>query len=160
MKGAWYTFHGMPDFALRSALFQALLLESIPVISDADALRHVPLIYSDVLDYSKFTVVLNGSVAGGFMDKSSSWHSQNVIDLLIQQFNQTQALRMIEHMHGLRQVMQFALNPNHDLLRFDQMLEMKRDDDAFTFSMKALMRRLCSKSMLRSDKCELGGRGK
>ena len=62
------------------------------------------------------------------MDKSSAWHNQNVIGLLLQQFNQTQALRMIEHIHGLRQVMQFALNPNHDLLRFDLMLEMKRDD--------------------------------
>jgi hypothetical protein len=158
MEESWYTFHGVPDFALRSALFQALVSDSIPVISDAEALQHVP--YSDVLKYSQFTVVLNGSVAGGFMDKSSPWHSQNVIDLLHQQFNQTEALRMIEQIHGLRQVMQFALNPNHDLLRFDQMLEMKRDDDAFTFSMKALMRRLCSKSMLRSDKCELGGRVK
>ena len=141
----------MPDFALRSALYQALVADSIPVFSDPEALRHVP--YSDVLDYSKFTITLNGSVAGGFMDKTSEWSKQNVLDILQHQFNRTAAVEMIKTIHNIRQVMQYALNPNHDLLRFDQMHDLRRDDDALTFSMKAFMRRLCKLNLLRSDKC-------
>jgi hypothetical protein len=150
MEQSWFSFQGEGDFAIRGALYQAFVSMSIPVFGDDDFLNHVP--FSDLMDYKSFTVILNGSGPGGFMDTSSPAHKENVIDILQQlAFNQTSTVQMLGRLHGVRHVMQFALNPNHDLLRFDQMHMLQNDDDAFTFSIKALMRRICKRNL---EKCQ------
>ena len=40
----------------------------------------------------------------------------------------------------------YALNPEHSLLRFSEMYSLHPLDDAFTASMKALMRKACKVS--------------
>ena len=76
-----------------------------------------------------------------------------MIDLLQARFNRTEATAMLAQLHRVQRVMQYMLNPDHDLLRFDQMGQMGADEDAFTFSLKAVMRRLCQQRKLPAKRC-------
>ena len=39
-------------------------------------------------------------------------------------------------------IFQYSLNPKHELIRFDQMDQIDGEDDAFTFTWKAILRRV------------------
>ena len=98
-------------------------------------------------------MTLDGSEHGGFMDAGSDTGSANVIDLLQVHFNRTEATVMLAQLHRVQRVMQYMLNPDHDLLRFDQIEQMGAEEDAFTFSIKAVMRRLCQQKKLPVERC-------
>ena len=49
----------------------------------------------------------------------------------------------------IRHVFQYSLNPVHELIRFDKRHAIAQEDDAFTFTWKALLRRICGKGMLK-----------
>lgn len=152
IAASWYTFHGQADFALRAALYQALVTGSIPVLTNPEDLHHMP--YTDTLDYSAFTLLIDGRATGGFMDVKSPTGRANVMDLLQSQHNESSALLMLAEVHRVRRVMQFSLNPDHDLQQFGEpMWQLQHEDDAFTFTMKAVMRRLCSKGEIIAERC-------
>ena len=50
-------------------------------------------------------------------------------------------------------VFQYSLNPVHELIRFDQLWMVDPDDDAFTFTWKAVLRRLCEHGKLKPERC-------
>jgi hypothetical protein len=157
MAASWYTFHGQADFALRAALYQALVAGSVPVLTNPEDLHHMP--YTDMLNYAAFTVLMDGRDAGGFIDPKSPTGRANVIDLLQAQHNESSALLMLAEVHRVRRVMQFSLNPDHELLRFGEpMWQLQHGDDAFTFTMKAVMRRLCSQGRISAERCGVTAR--
>ena len=39
-------------------------------------------------------------------------------------------------------IFQYSLNPKHELIRFDQMDQIDGEDDAFTFTWKAILRKV------------------
>ena len=59
----------------------------------------------------------------------------------------------------MRHVFQYSLNPAHELIRFDRRHIIAREDDAFTFTWKAILRRICDKGMLK-EACAAPGGGK
>lgn len=73
------------------------------------------------------------------------WDNQtaNAIEVLEDQFEEQTALDQLLYIHQVRHVFQFSLNPAHELIRWDQKQTRHSQDDAFTFTMKALMRHLC-----------------
>ena len=101
----------------------------------------------------QLTEVLDSS---SFMDPASKHAKANAIDLLQARFNRTQALQKLEHIHRVRHVMQFSLNPQHQLLGFQQMCTLDDADDAFTFTIKAVMRNLCRRQLLPKGRCPGG----
>lgn len=46
-------------------------------------------------------------------------------------------------MDQVKHVFMYALNPEHSLLRFSEMYSLHPLDDAFTASMKAMLRKAC-----------------
>ena len=52
----------------------------------------------------------------------------------------------------VNQIFQYSLNPSHELIRFDKMTQLHKDDDAFTFTWKAILRHIC-KSNAQTEKC-------
>jgi hypothetical protein len=51
MRHSWYTMQGKPDYAIRSAFYQALVSGSIPVMNDEQYLDHLP--FADMIDYTE-----------------------------------------------------------------------------------------------------------
>ena len=71
--------------------------------------------------------------------------TMNAIDALFERFNRHTTLAQLQYIHEVRHVFQYSLNPAHDLLRWDQRAQRDHHDDAFTFTMKAVMRNLCAR---------------
>lgn len=79
-------------------------------------------------------------------------------DVLRQRYQTTAALlKKLQQVWRVRQVFQYSSNPNHLVLRWDAVQRIDPMDDAFTFTIKALMRKLCE--LGHSDKCR-GGRAR
>lgn len=63
-------------------------------------------------------------------------------------------LPKLHAVHRVRQVYQYALEPDWLTVRWEDVAIMSPTDDALTFSLKALMRRMCLLGL--SDKCPAG----
>ena len=72
--------------------------------------------------------------------------SENIIDVLLKQHDGKKALEMLHYIHTVRHVFQFSLNPRHELLLWHRRDSRDMEDDAFTFTIKAVMRNLCERS--------------
>lgn len=53
----------------------------------------------------------------------------------------------------IKHVFLYAVNPMHTLVRFDEMAAVHPRDDAFTSSLKALMRHACAHGTLPAGRC-------
>ena len=71
--------------------------------------------------------------------------SDNILDVLQARFDTSEALEMLRYIQSVRHVFQFSLNPEHDVIRWDQQAMLSEADDAFTFTMKGVMRKLCQR---------------
>ena len=55
-----------------------------------------------------------------------------------------QRLATLTALHGVQHLMQYSLASNTHLVRFDSLDSATPEDDAFSMSLKAVFRRLCS----------------
>ena len=69
----------------------------------------------------------------------------NVLDVLGKKFHKPKALHKLAYIQDVRHVFQYMRNPAHEVLRWDQRIIRRPEDDAFTFTMKAAMRNLCAR---------------
>ncbi len=60
-------------------------------------------------------------------------------------------------MTQIKHIFLYSVNPMHTLVRFDEMGAVHPRDDAFTSSLKALLRHACKHGTLSAAKC--GGAG-
>lgn len=74
--------------------------------------------------------------------------TENAIDRLDAQFDEQTALDQLSYIHEVLHVFQFSLNPAHELIRWDQQGHRDSRDDAFTFTMKSVMRHSCKQQPL------------
>lgn len=66
------------------------------------------------------------------------------VHILQQRYPTTKALlAKLEAVWRVRRVYQYSIQPDHTVVRWGVRHEMHAHDDAFTFSLKALMRQLC-----------------
>ena len=71
--------------------------------------------------------------------------SANILDELKQSFDKSQAIERLQYIQTVRHVFQFSLNPDHDVILWAKQGQLSPKDDGFTFTMKAVMRNLCSR---------------
>ena len=76
----------------------------------------------------------------------------NVLDVLHGKFSMPKAMEKLAYIHKVRNVFQYMRNPAHELLRWNQRETWTPDDDAFTFTIKSVMRNLCMRRW-RPDRC-------
>lgn len=62
-------------------------------------------------------------------------------------FSEEEALQKAARLHQLKHIFLYSLNPEHALIRWDEAYSVHPLDDAFTASMKALLRRACKLGM-------------
>lgn len=144
-KSAWYALHPRGDFLSRNSWFDTWLADTIPVVFQSEYINSVP--FGDMLDYKKLMIyVPEERILGN--------KSENVVSILEKTFDKGNALQRISYIHSVRHVFQYMLNPVHELIRWDQKGRLHQDDDAFTFTMKSVLRNVCSRGWC-SQQCEL-----
>ncbi|KAK9833835.1 hypothetical protein WJX74_007296 [Apatococcus lobatus] len=136
MSASWHVIHPMGDFFNRGAWFDSVLACAIPVVFKEHYADYLP--FTDVLDYSRIMTVLPEAL----LEENAT---VNAIDVAFDRFNKHAALGQLQYIHEVRHIFQYSLNPAHDLLRWDQRGHRDPRDDAFTFTMKAVMRNVCGR---------------
>jgi hypothetical protein len=139
---AWYTLHPQGDTLTRSSFFESLLVESIPVVFQQEYFESVP--FTDLLDYRKLMVYIPEETILGE-------NGQNAVVQLADKFNQSEALDRLNYIHDVRHVFQYMRNPVHELIRWNDRATRRTEDDAFTFTMKSVLRNICSRGLLPSQ---------
>lgn len=144
-KSAWYVLHPRGDFLSRNSWFDTWLACTIPVVFQSEYIDSVP--FGDVIDYAKImTYVPEEKILGN--------DGQNIVGILEEMFDTGKAVQQISYIYSIRHVFQYMLNPVHELIRWDQRERMHSDDDAFTFTMKSVLRNVCSRGWC-SRQCAL-----
>lgn len=103
--------------------------------------------FRDLIDYSKFTT--------GFVNESTDFNQISFTQLLQQNFDEDIALDQLKYMFSVRHVFQYSLNPDHTLLTYTHRDVISPADDAFTSTIKAILRNLCKKRLLGNHRCNL-----
>jgi hypothetical protein len=138
-RSAWYGLHPRADFVSRSAWFDTLLADSIPVVFQENYIDAVP--FTNFFNYTKLmTVVPEQEV--------TRENATNVIRALANAFNEQDALERIRYIHSIRQVFQYMRNPAHEVVLWSERATVHAEEDAFTFSLKTVMRDACTRSWL------------
>ena len=143
-RSAWYALHPQGDFLSRNSWFDTFMAGTIPVVFQAEYVNAVPFTdlidYRDIMEYIPEATILGD---GG----------ENVVSLLANRFNQDEALNKTRTIHRIRQIFQYMLNPAHEVIRWPERAMLHSDDDAFTFTMKSVMRNVCARGWL-ADRCQ------
>ncbi len=144
-KSAWYALHPRGDFLSRNSWFDTWLADTIPVVFQSEYINSVP--FGDMLDYKKLMIyVPEERILGN--------ESENIVSILKETFDEGDALQRTSYIHSVRHVFQYMLNPVHELIRWDQRARLHQDDDAFTFTMKSVLKNVCSRGWC-SQQCAL-----
>lgn len=140
---AWYVLHPVGDFLTRSALYDTWMADAIPVLFQPGYFEFLP--FNDVLDYDKLVMhIPHREIVGE--------DRKNAIDLLESSFDEADALKRIKYIHKVKNVFQYMLNPAHELIRWDKRSTLEPQDDTFTFTMKSVLRHICSNSTITSNR--------
>ena len=142
-QSAWYVLHPRGDFVIRNSFFDTLLADAIPVLFQSEYIDSVP--FTDVIDYTKMVVYIPEK-------EVLNENRTNLVNRLAKDFVKAEALTRIEYIHNIKHLFQYMLNPDHLLIRWDQRSTIDPDDDAFTFTMKSVLRNLCTRNVLK-HKC-------
>ena len=145
MRASWYTLAVPGDFVTRSMTYQTVISGSLLVVFADDYILHMP--FRDVIDYSRFVSTFP-------YNTSDLMQQTPFIQLLQENFNENVALEQLKYMFGVRHVFQYSLNPDHKLITFAEKELLSPWDDAFTFTIKAVLRSLCKRSLLGNHRCK------
>jgi hypothetical protein len=152
----WYCLQPPGDWILRGAFYDCVVAGGVPVVFHPNYTKHVA--FSDVFnftdmiqlappaaelqsrggsdfDYLEFLQKQQQHAAGKDSTSSSSSSSRAKLTALWK----------------ARRVFQYALNPDHHLIRWRDRETQHAKDDAFTFTMKALLRGLCRQPGFRNS---------
>ena len=86
----------------------------------------------------------------------------SVLDHLVDRFDrkgqlsEPQLHAKLAQVVSLRNIFSYSLQPQHELVNFEELYLVHRDDDALTASLKYLVRAICARGLLDPQKCELG----
>ena len=110
-------------------------LQAIPLVFDEFLAGMLP--FSDVLDYRSFTAHMPYEAA---MQPNAS------VLAFARGHGGEERMSMLRSLQRVSRVFQYAVAPQHLLVRHDSLAEVHPLDDAFTMSIKAVMRHACGAS--------------
>ncbi len=137
IDSSWYTLLSMGDFYTRVTTYDVFTSDAIAVMEPVIE-RHLP--YTDRLNYSHFVVFKEAT-------------EKNVVDSLQKEFKLETALKMMETQFELKHIFQYSLYPSHHLIQVRSRNLVHANDDAFTFTVKSLIRRWCQDGSYKHLNC-------
>jgi hypothetical protein len=133
----YYCMQPPGDWILRGAFYDCVVAGGIPVVFHPDYAKMVA--FSDMFDY---TQMLSQAPTPAELEKSGSEYLQH----LQQQHTSSNSTVKLQALHPLRRLFQYAVNPDHYLIDWARRGKVDARDDAFTFSLKAMLRGLCNQT--------------
>lgn len=139
---AWFCLQPYGDGPSRHVSMDCMAADTIPVFFDRYLAQHSA--FADVIDYSEFTANVN----------PTALNTSNIVDILEERYPLQKRIDMALRLHQVKHVFLYSVNPQHTLVRFDEMKAIHPQDDAFTSSLKALLRHACSTGTLPAGRCD------
>jgi hypothetical protein len=133
----WYCLQPPGDWILRGAFYDCVVAGGVPVVFNANYPKHVA--FADVFDYK--TMIQQAPTSAELQA-----HKTDYIGYLQRLHSDGNSTAKLEALQAVRRVLQYALNPDHYLISWKDRANLRPRDDAFTFSMKSLLRALCSQA--------------
>lgn len=130
----WYCLQPPGDWVLRGAFYDCVVAGGVPLVF-TDKYPKL-LAYADMFNY---TAMLQQAPTPAQL---ASNHT-DYVGFLKQQHARGDSKAKLQQLQQVRRVFQYALDPNHYLISWRDRSKLHPQDDAFTFSMKALLRGLC-----------------
>lgn len=143
-RASWFCVMPSGDTPSRAALYEcAALGTTIPVILDPVLVKLLP--FADVLDWPSLVEVVSSPQAV----------LEEGLDLVahLQAIPMEIRLHKVQKLHAIRHVFQWAAMPDHTLVERASLHQVQSRDDAFTSSVKAVVRNLCGRRLLRTNIC-------
>ncbi len=125
-------------YACRISFWDALVIGTIPVVFNATFYQHLP--FSDIVPYHDFVLYIN-------YEATLAPDAPTYVQVVQQQHNATRAQHKLEEIGRLAHLFQYSLNPDHSLITWDVRGTVHPQDDAFTATVKAVLRNLCSRGL-------------
>ncbi len=129
------------DSATRRATFDSIVAACIPVMFEQTALDLFP--FSDVLDPGMFAVL------------AAQEDAASLFQTFLPAIDSTTRLQNLAAISNFQHIFIYSLTPSTGLLRWDTIHVIAGSDDALTFSLKSLIRRLCEQGRLTPAKCSV-----
>lgn len=146
----WYCLQPPGDWIVRGAFYDCAVAGGVPVVFHPNYVNHVA--FSDVFNYSN--MIQQAPPAAELPSGGSEF---DYIQFLQQQHaaDKDGSRAKLGALWKVRRVFQYALNPDHYLIRWQDRDSRHAKDDAFTFTMKALLRGLCRQpGFMSSTQCQ------
>jgi hypothetical protein len=131
----WYCLQPPGDWILRGAFYDCVVAGGLPVVFNENYPKHIA--FADVFDYA--TMIQQAPTSAELQLQKTDY--VGYLQRLHTGGNSTSKLKALQ---AVRRVFQYALNPDHYLISWKARADLDPRDDAFTFSMKSLLRGLCS----------------
>lgn len=134
-RQAWYALiEPSGDLPTRLSLWDVFQGSTIPVVFDEHLLSVLP--FSDLINYSAFMLVKPATWRGSFVEevkRSATFATR---------------LQALAGLHKVRHVLQYSLNPVDEAVAFDSINSIDELDDAYTATIKSVLRTLCKQGKL------------
>ena len=141
-SSSWYCMQPAGHSVTRKSTFDCLLAGSIPVFFDIASLQHFP--WSDMLDPHELVMLLDNTEVDYLYEA-------------LAQYSREERQARIQKIADVAHLYQYSLRPHSGLISWHNIDKINRWDDAFTFALKALLRRLKAKGLFREDQQGLSG---
>lgn len=133
---SYYVAMPRGDFVTRSSLYDVLCTGAVPIVFHANYSLFLP--YHDIIDYSKLLLVVDTALD----ERAPSFLN------FVQDYGIQQAKHKMRYLSRVAHLFQYSLNPDHSLVTFPARDLVDSKDDAFTATMKAVLRNLCAREKL------------
>jgi hypothetical protein len=135
-RRAWFCVQPYGDSPTRSALLDCIASGlAVPCVFDEFLFDMLP--FADVIDYREMVAYVP---ADAIMAPGASF-----LDWL-RHYDAAARAAMLGSLQAVSQALQYAVQPNHLLVRHDRLAVVDPLDDAFTMSLKAVLRHACKLS--------------
>lgn len=134
-RQAWYALiEPSGDLPTRLSLWDVFQGSTIPVVFDEHLFSVLP--FADLIDYSAFVPV-----------KPTTWKGSFVVEVKRSATFATR-LQALASLHNVRHLLQYSLNPVDEAVTFDSIYSIDELDDAYTATIKSVLRTLCKQEKL------------
>jgi hypothetical protein len=110
------------------------------------------LAFSDLIDYSRVLTIVPEPDLEGFQPGRAA--EANSFHILKKKLHTVTLDENLAYLRSVRHVFTYAVHPNHWAVQFSTMHQISDTDDAFTASVKAVLRNLCRRNILAKERCQ------
>lgn len=136
-SSSWYCIQPPGGSPTRRSTFDCLLAGSIPVFFTRETVDMLP--WNKIVDPSRYTIVAS---------------SEDMMFMsLLDKISVDDRMKYVTYFQEFAHIFQYSITPSSGLIKWGNAMKIDHFDDAFTFSLKTLVRNACGRKLLPQHKC-------